>query len=1341
MRNLLIFLTCLAFSPLFAQVKNPAVGFIENKNQIIDQNGRPNPLVRYLLNTNGLNVQLRQNGFSYDIYETKNHPIDPKQNMPADFIEDGTVKRPGYTFENTCHRVDIDFAGCNKDVQLIAEGKSADCYSYYNLAYAPDGITDIHKFQKVTYRNIYDNIDVLFFIPEDNTKPVEYNFIIKPGGNIADIRLKFSGAKTALLDNKITMKLRFGPMEETLPQSWYEAGSGKEEIAIGYKKVGSNLYGFESPQIAPDKTVIIDPVPVRLWGTYYGGSAVEYTGSVMVDSSNHAVISGSTGSSDNIATAGPNTSGYFAGTSFIAKYLPDGTRIWSSYYPFPTGSMKIDSNDNLYLFGNILNANTTIPSPGCHQPVKDVYNSGYLIKLNSVGAKLWGTYYGGNQNEVIYGLTVDSSSNIYIVGGTSSNDAFSTPGAFQVTKGSPGTLQTGFVAKFDSAGTRIWGTFYGGTLADGFFDCDIASDGFLYAIGTHNSLNNIATPGTYEPTTASSGGMIVKFDLNGNRIWGTFIADNTYLFRGRIKGDEMILSGRCFSSASALGTPGTMSQNFITPLPPGSVLSSNENNFISKFNFQTQQYLWGTYFFEQIVDLDLDSSDNIFFCGYTGIDTGLTTPDAYMPTKTFYQKSYLIKMNPQGQKTWGTYYGGNYAEQECYVKLDHNNDIYLYGATNGSTTGIATVGASQTTLGSNPDNYLVLFRDCLSSTVASSNSPICIGSPLNLTASGGTGYAWTGPNGFTSSQQNPTIPNAAAANSGQYFCTITGTGGCDGSNTVTVVVGDTAKPIPDLPTLPAISGDCNTVITIPTATDYCAGAITATTADPLAYPVPGTYTVHWKYDDGNGNIEIQNQTVTITAVALPAAATPQVFCIQQNATLAAIAITGQNIKWYTALTGGSTRPANTPLVNNTIYYASQTISSCESVRVPVKVNIQQTLAPVGSSPQSFCSVQNATLSTIAITGNAIVWYTSAAGNTTLPNTTTLANATTYYATQNINGCESVNRLPVVINLINTLNAYDYAETICDDGNDGSETVDLSGYNALVIANTANCTFDYYKTLSGADNQAAGDSIAITANYLLRLGLNTVYIRITSANGCHQVVRLDLTVVAKPIISLTDIVPICEGNTITVDAGAGNDSYVWSDGSTGQTLTISQADDYWVTATKNHGAVACSTTKNFSVVLSNIATITGIEAHDWTDTENVITVNTAGHGDYEFSIDGITYQSQDTFTGLNSGAYTIYVRDRNGCGTVTDEVFLLMYPKFFTPNGDGFNDAWGIRFSSTETGLKVNIFDRYGKLLKELGNAKSWNGKFNDKDLPSDDYWFTVTRANGKEYRNHFTLKR
>lgn len=1335
----------------FSQNNNSSIGFIENKGQIIDQKGRKNNLVKYLLNTNGLNVQLRKNGFSYDIYEIKKSPLSKKhikKSAPSSFIKEDSLSTSNYSTKYIYHRIDIDFENSNKNSVLIPEAKSFDYDNYYNIPNEPNGITNVHKFKKVTYKNIYNNIDVVFFIPEDKLKPVEYNFIVNKGGKISDIRLKFNGVKTELVDNKIKMQVRFGQMEETMPKSWIENGNDTNAIKINYKKLKNNVYGFESSEDLNNIKVIIDPVPVRLWGTYYGGENQERGRDITTNNNNDVYIAGTTESFNNIATIGSDQP-TLVGISniFIAKFDSNGNRLWGTYYFNDNGLnnsspviIKADSNDNLYLAAREL-YDSGIATIGAFQTIKDSFNDAILVKFNTAGIRSWATYYGGNQNDQINSLCFDSNNNVYIAGVTNSTNTFPTPGCHQPNNNSQSiNFQDGFIAKFDTNGNRIWGTFYGGEGSDGFYDISISNDNYLYVSGTRNSLTNIATPGSYQSsTTITNGGMIIKFDLNGQRIWGTYIADAASVLRAVLKNNNLILSGRTFSNS--IGTPGTFFPNRINPIPSGSILSANENNYLINFNVQSQQYLWGTYFFDQINKIDIDSSNNIFFSGGTGINTGLTTPDAFMPTKNNFKKSYIVKLNPLGQRIWGTYYGGDRAEDNSFLKIDTNNDIYLFGNTS-SLSGITFLNTHQTSLASNPDTYLAKFRDCLSSTTTTSNTPTCVGGTIELSASGGTNYSWIGPNGFSSNLQNPIITNASTLNAGQYTCTITGTGGCDGSNTINVIVGDNIKPVPNVNPLPTITGDCNTSISTPTATDNCAGIINATTLDSLSYSLPGTYTINWTYNDGNGNIETQVQTITINPVALPIANSPQTFCIQQNATLNSIAISGSNIKWYDATTGGNLLPNSTILLDGTTYFASQTINGCESSRVSVLVNIQNTPTPTGASLQTFCSTQNPTLIDLTINGTNVIWYNSNTSTIPLSGTTNLINGGIYYASQTINGCESVNRVPITVSLINSLNANNYSEVICDNLNDGNEIINLTTYNTLLISNTSNCTFEYYNSFSGAINQSTINLITATNNYNLITGNHIIYVRIISNNGCHQIVELSLTLVNNPIISISDITPICTGNNITISAGLGFDTYSWSTGESSQSIVINQEGNYSVTVTKNNFGTICSTTKNFEVVLSNIATISNIETIDWTNNENIITVNIDSNslGDYEYSLDGIHYQDSNVFNSLFSGQYSVYVRDKNGCGIVKKDIYLFSYPKYFTPNSDGINDIWKINFSEKEPTINIKIFDRFNKLLKNTSD-NGWDGTYNGQLMPSDDYWFVITRANGKEYKGHFTLKR
>jgi gliding motility-associated-like protein len=319
---------------------------------------------------------------------------------------------------------------------------------------------------------------------------------------------------------------------------------------------------------------------------------------------------------------------------------------------------------------------------------------------------------------------------------------------------------------------------------------------------------------------------------------------------------------------------------------------------------------------------------------------------------------------------------------------------------------------------------------------------------------------------------------------------------------------------------------------------------------------------------------------------------------------------------------------------------------------------------------------------------------------------------------------------------------DYHANICDIDNNEIERINLTEYNAYLTADYTNHNYYYFLSLTDAQNLNLSNQIYNFKTFELQKKQPFVYVSIESPNNCRSIAQINFSFLETPSLkTISDTVVLCQNESVIINANNNSYSYLWSDGSTSQSITISQPGNYYVTATIDHGTQKCSTTKNFTVTLSNAATIINIQTQDWTDAENVIIINSNGIGNYEFSIDGVNYQDSNIFSGLNSGDYKVYVRDKKGCGITQENIFLLMYPKFFTPNGDGHNDTWSIKFSNTEPNLKVNIFDRYGKLFKTLQNADSWDGKHNGNNLSSDDYWFVVTRENGKEYRGHFSLKR
>jgi len=203
-------------------------------------------------------------------------------------------------------------------------------------------------------------------------------------------------------------------------------------------------------------------------------------------------------------------------------------------------------------------------------------------------------------------------------------------------------------------------------------------------------------------------------------------------------------------------------------------------------------------------------------------------------------------------------------------------------------------------------------------------------------------------------------------------------------------------------------------------------------------------------------------------------------------------------------------------------------------------------------------------------------------------------------------------------------------------------------------------------------------------------------------------------------------------------------------STEDTIFVGVGGTYYVTATTTDGT-NCSRTLSINVEESIIATITldDITVKDLTnDNNNTITIDPTnlGIGDYEYAIDDPSgpYQDEPFFEQVRPGIHTIYVRDKNNCGIAQIDVSVIGYKKFFTPNNDGIHDTWrilGIR-EDFQPNSKVYIFDRYGKLLKELDPVgEGWDGTFIGRPMPQSDYWFRVYLEDGREFKGHFSLVR
>ena len=378
-------------------------------------------------------------------------------------------------------------------------------------------------------------------------------------------------------------------------------------------------------------------------------------------------------------------------------------------------------------------------------------------------------------------------------------------------------------------------------------------------------------------------------------------------------------------------------------------------------------------------------------------------------------------------------------------------------------------------------------------------------------------------------------------------------------------------------------------------------------------------------------------------------------------------------------------------------------------------------------------------------------------------------------TNNTTGCAyDISDFNVIINPEPTAQAI-APPLLCDDDSDGDDTngfiqnIDLDGLIPDILGPDQD-EDDFSVTFHETPEDAELGTNPITTPYAnINQGLQTIYVRILNTDtGCfNHDVSLELVINTLPDFTVTtpQIFCINEGSlTLAVEDSQGIYFYEWFDaaGSSidiGSETTINAAGTYEVTATTTDGT-QCSRTLEIQVNESNIAEIN--ENHvtvvdDLNDGNGAfsVTIDTAdlGVGDYEYALVGendfppYSYQDDPVFENLAAGFYTILVRDKNDCGTSELDISLVEFPKFFT-NNDGENDRWLIKgvnstfFPSSE----VYIFNRFGKAMAQINiDNQGWDGTFNGKILPSDDYWFSakLTDRTGKfkEIQGHFALLR
>jgi gliding motility-associated-like protein len=440
--------------------------------------------------------------------------------------------------------------------------------------------------------------------------------------------------------------------------------------------------------------------------------------------------------------------------------------------------------------------------------------------------------------------------------------------------------------------------------------------------------------------------------------------------------------------------------------------------------------------------------------------------------------------------------------------------------------------------------------------------------------------------------------------------------------------------------------------------------------------------------------------------------------------------------------------------------------------------------------------------TTPISSYSVMFYDDAALTLPINNPSTYLNTSspqTIYVqiTNTITGCKSaVGQFNIVVNpkpLIN-YSMTDMKECDTDGVNNGTKLYtqsttsplpSLAGYVDAILGITQTApTYIvefYYNSQSDAQAGNSGNALTNLTTYEVQTG--TYWVRVeNTVTGCYQLDSFDVIIekLAEPVISSTinsniacvrwDDTTVTNGLVLDSGITAANYTYQWyADGivipaPAGTTVDYVVSEipkstaqiTYTIKATSSMPPLlgctsVVSPASTFTVIKSGPAGDISYNVSNAFENNQIITVTNSGYGLYEYSLDDGPRQTSPIFENVSLGSHTVYiwdVRDPNGysCGVEQlTNVQVIDYPHYFTPNGDGIHDTWNIVGLGSQPDTKIYIFDRLGKLLKQISSTSAgWDGTFNGSPLPSDDYWFTVDYEEtslGKQFKSHFSLKR
>lgn len=549
----------------------------------------------------------------------------------------------------------------------------------------------------VLYKNLYKNIDLKVYGIE---KQIEYDWIVKPGGNLSHIRFKYNNVKATRVDEEgnLLVLTKFGQLVHKKPAAFQENhgihpsnAAVRIPVSVSFKKIKKNIYGFEVGEYDKKCELVIDPV-VWTYSTYLGGNGDDISYGIAADNSGCVYVTGSTGSTD-FPTLDQYQNNQTASDVFVTKI--DTTQAGASSLVYSTylgggnpdygSAIAVDNSGYVYVTGSTWSDDFPILS-GYQTTRTD--STAFVTKLDmtqaGAGGLLYSTYLGGTDRDEGKGIAVDAGGNAYVTGYTDSTD-FPILGQYQTDQQN----RDAFVTKLDTtqsgAASLIYSTYLGGTTSDEGSGISIDASGNAYVTG-YTASPNFPILGQYQTDQYIHDAFLTKLDTTQSG--ASSLIYSTYLGGDAVDRGEAISVD---SSGNAYITGYTASTDFPTLNQYQAFPGGLTYAFVTRIDTtQTgaDSLIYSTYLGGDIYDygsgIAVDSSRNVYVTGRT-LSRNFPILNQYLTDDQRHWDAFVTKLDTtQGGASsliYSTYLGGDAEDRGEAIAVDSSGNVYVTGGT------------------------------------------------------------------------------------------------------------------------------------------------------------------------------------------------------------------------------------------------------------------------------------------------------------------------------------------------------------------------------------------------------------------------------------------------------------------------------------------------------------------------------------------------------------------------------------------------------------------------------------------------------------------------------------